>query len=311
MFFYLDIEYFGKKLREIRDSLNISRAEVESKCGITVETLRKIEAGISVPRLDTIAILSSIYKYNLVDFLNKSNKSSKYYKVLEEIDDFILDEDFNILENISYKNYSKYFETLERLEDNTEKEQFKMFLNLFGKTYSKDKKDKVESLEFLIDILRINHEDYKIKDFKKYIYSFFELRLLIVIGVTYAEIQNYEFSNKILEYLEDYLVKKSSQISQIYYLKVLSNLSCNYHCLNNNKKALEVANRGIEYCFNIKSFYLLELFFYRKAIALYLMENKVYYDLFENTKQILKIQGRFNTLNNLRESIVRMYNIDF
>lgn len=59
MFIYLDINDLGLQLRKVREKLNISRSKVEDVTGITKETLRKIEKGSVIPKLDTLQILSS------------------------------------------------------------------------------------------------------------------------------------------------------------------------------------------------------------------------------------------------------------
>jgi len=65
-----DLKAFSIRLREIRKSLGYTQENVVTGTGLSAETLRKLENGISIPRYDTIEILSMFYKTDLHLLLN-------------------------------------------------------------------------------------------------------------------------------------------------------------------------------------------------------------------------------------------------
>lgn len=68
---FYNLELFGKRLKEIRNSLKINQKQITEITNIDDKTIRRIESGKVLPKLDTLEILSPIYKEDLVSLLIK------------------------------------------------------------------------------------------------------------------------------------------------------------------------------------------------------------------------------------------------
>lgn len=66
---FYNLEAFGNRLKEIRKSLKISQNYISCITGIDEKTIRRIENGKVLPKLDTLDILSPYYKEDLVSLL--------------------------------------------------------------------------------------------------------------------------------------------------------------------------------------------------------------------------------------------------
>lgn len=256
-------------------------------------------------------LLSSVYKTNLITYLNDSSSNNKYFKILEFIDRLIINKDITGLREVSSETFSHDFKDIDFLENEKEKSQFLMFLNVFGKTYSNNIEVKKEAIDELLEIIKINHEDFSLVDFRKYIYSYFEIRLMIILAVSYAEIGSYDISNGILEYLADSDFIRESLNFQKYYIKMLCNISTNYHCLDDNLNALKFSDEGIDYCLKRKTFYLWHILYFRKAITEFLINTHINLNAFKNIENLLSLEDNSNALNNLRNSALEIYGIEF
>lgn len=77
----------GERLRELRNSKNLSMDDVESATGITDSRLYRIEKGITKhPSLDDISTLLNFYKIPLVSFLCQEGYCYKSDTPLEKIE---------------------------------------------------------------------------------------------------------------------------------------------------------------------------------------------------------------------------------
>lgn len=65
---------FGAKIRELRKSASMGQQEIASRVGVSVDTVRRWEAGRYVPRTDELV--------RLIEALNLT-QSSKLFELLE------------------------------------------------------------------------------------------------------------------------------------------------------------------------------------------------------------------------------------
>ena len=104
-----NLELFGQKLRAIRKSLHISKSEIEKKAGISSKTIVRLENAKSLPCLDTLELLSPLYKTDLVSLLLECrfDNYSAFVSISNEIESKIdnlefdkLDINLNMLEKL-------------------------------------------------------------------------------------------------------------------------------------------------------------------------------------------------------------------
>ncbi|HAS74604.1 MAG TPA: hypothetical protein DCS67_10715, partial [Clostridiales bacterium UBA8960] len=94
-----DLTNFSKKLKSIRNSLGYSQSEVAEKTGVNSDTLRRLENGMSIPRFDTLEVLSLFYKENLIILLDSYKVSSELSYFYDLIDYYMINEDYDSLNN--------------------------------------------------------------------------------------------------------------------------------------------------------------------------------------------------------------------
>lgn len=82
---------FGKKIREARNKLGISRSSLAEKIGISVNFLGDIERGLKLPSVPNLILIANILKVNL-DYLFS-----------DSLDNIIEEEN----ENVYYTNRQK------------------------------------------------------------------------------------------------------------------------------------------------------------------------------------------------------------
>lgn len=65
---YYDIVESGKRIKELRSARNITRQQLADEVGISLDAMRKIEAGINGGRIDTLVSIADLFSVSL-DFL--------------------------------------------------------------------------------------------------------------------------------------------------------------------------------------------------------------------------------------------------
>lgn len=65
---YYDIVESGKRIRKLRTARNITRLQLAEEVGITVDAMRKIEAGVNGAKIDTLVSIADYFCVSL-DFL--------------------------------------------------------------------------------------------------------------------------------------------------------------------------------------------------------------------------------------------------
>ena len=64
-----NLELFGEKLKEIRKALKLNQMEITELTNVDDKTIRRVEHGKVLPKLDTLELLSPIYKEDLISLL--------------------------------------------------------------------------------------------------------------------------------------------------------------------------------------------------------------------------------------------------
>lgn len=81
-----DMKKFGSVLKKIRKSLDLSQNDIYKQVGISPETIRRMEKGQTIPKYDTIEILSYIYKQDLLKLLAKFKSDYRVYDIYSKVD---------------------------------------------------------------------------------------------------------------------------------------------------------------------------------------------------------------------------------
>ncbi|MGI6366624.1 MAG: hypothetical protein ACOX2G_13015 [Bacillota bacterium] len=163
----------------------------------------------------------------------------------------------------------------------------------------------------LVDALRLTIPNYRLRGFRRYKYTYIEFRILLLISLLIAREGNFAFSNDILYYILDEISDKKYSTKYIDYLiiNVYFNIAYNFHRMDNHAKALEVANAGIAFCLEKKTNHALYMLYYRKGVALYLLNQEDYMDSIITAFYLLKAVKIPNLLEEYRKITQEKYGI--
>ena len=86
-----------KKLREVN---GYSQIDVQALCGINPDTLRRLENGYTIPKYETLELLSQVYKVDLLNLLRRYRSNEKLYSYYERLDILISRYDIESIRNL-------------------------------------------------------------------------------------------------------------------------------------------------------------------------------------------------------------------
>ena len=103
MFNSYDLSRFGNELKKLRNRSKVTQKMVSDATCIHIDTLRRIENGLCIPRYETIEVLSKYFKSDLFMLLNQTRGDYALNSLYAEIDQIIIHHKINQLENITEK----------------------------------------------------------------------------------------------------------------------------------------------------------------------------------------------------------------
>lgn len=310
-----DLTGFSKKLRAIRHSLGYSQQEVFEKTGVNTDTLRRLENGLSIPRFDTLEVLSLFYKENLIILLDTYKISSSLSYFYDLIDYYMVNEDFESLSKTIDQFDSYTINNPSNIIDQREVDQLRLFYRGLAQSYNNKQEYLDESISLLEKSLKITNPSFVLSSWSRYKYNFLELRILFAIASIQGEKRNCEISNEILLHILNYLDTSAHAkfYEKMLIVKSLCIISYNYHRLDQHQKALEYADQGIKFCVTHSILAYLHLLLFRKGSAM-LHLNQHGYDVFiKQAIELLKIQEKPLVADNYQSYLERYeqsFNID-
>lgn len=301
---YYDLKSFGSEIRKIRNSLELTQNDLSILSNIHTDTLRKIENGKVLPSQETLDLLSPVLKKDLNKLL--LNYRFHDYHAFEEIKNRLeikIDKD-------EYETLRIELEDLKTLLNSTSHPYFINQINqlalliesiILNKEYNKPK----ESLNKLVDAMKITTPNFSLHNYESFVYNSIELRILMNIALLINKLESTEKSLKVMEFCI-----KSIDPNDSLYPKICYNLAYTYHRLGLHKKALKYSNLGIDYCIKNRNYSGLNLLYFRKGIAEYLLGYSDYKNSLENSVNFSEMLGQYNTKNMLIVNCKNLYGID-
>ena len=313
MFISYNLLEFGEKLKELRKSLGYSQVEIQKLAGVSSDGLRRIEKGEVIPRYETLELLSSIYKEDLLELLKNARSNKLLTEYHDELDDIItcyddqkmkkLEEDIRV--SFTGKNESSIVNPNEVI-------QFLLLIrgaSLYHSRFASDHKDARNTLQ---DALKLTIPKFRLEDYKEYKYSYIELRILLLLSILIAEDQEVALSTKILYFILDRLkTSTTSKYQDFLIIKIYTNISYNYHLEDNHKRVIKAANEGIDYCISHERTHGLNSLYYRKGIAEFMLRRKTYKSSLFSAFFILKMTGKEELLDIYLDVTEEQYGIEF
>lgn len=301
---YFDLENFGKKLYFFRKRLNLTQKDVSLSSGINVDTLRKIENGKVIPKQETLDLLSSVLKEDLNQVLlnYRLDHYSEFHKVKNRIERKLesgefdtLDVEKTSLQKFLNSNINTYFLN-----------QIKQLVLLIESVILRiNDNDFSSSLLKLEDALKITTPDFSLSNYQNFVYNDMEIRILMNISLVLNKTISTEKSLELMVFCRD-----MAEPDEDLYQKICYNLSYTYHRLDVHEKALYYADLGINNSIQNRSLNYLNLLYFRKGIAEFLLKHSNYMDSLLKSTSFSELLGHDDLNSMLIDSCKKFYNIN-
>lgn len=276
----------AKKIKEVRKNRNISQLDLSVEAGIDRKTISRIENGVNEPSFSTLYKISYILNHDFIkDYLHSSLKD---YLIFNETFEKIIDKVENKLPIDDEEKIIVY------IKDFTDIEYIKTSCNqviLFLKSLNDDL-DETEEREFLIKAL--NSFTNKYDNFEMQSYSTFELRILMDIGMTYANIDNKKYLD-LLNFVYDNTNKDSSL-----YPIISINLASAYIIVEEYEKCPEIINDAISY-FLVRNKIPNPILYFTRALYKRL-KNMDYKEDYDKAILIASLAENYNLINKFEKA---------
>ena len=223
---YYNLFLFGKRLKDIREKLGLTQKQVVDMALMDERTLRRMERGKVIPKLETLEALSVIYKTDLVSAIIES-RITDYSMLLQtqrNIDLKLINEEMSNFENEYYKILIT---------------QFKFFL--YGIRYYKNKEYQ-NAIDMYINAIKQTLNDFSLDNYKEYSFSLMEIRILMNIALVEDKCEQDEKYEEILKFC----INQCDENNEIY-PRICHNLAGVYRKKEEYSRALFYDNKGIEY----------------------------------------------------------------
>lgn len=256
-----EYDYIGSEVKRIRKEMGISQAELAEKSNVSIDTLRRLENGYNLPRLDSIVPIFKVLGIEW-ELLLKTKKGSSWQdvqnileKASQELDQNNLD---NILECISQLTY--YRDTL----PNSYKIKLDQYLLFFQACLSRSKdKNLVLYKKYLEDALSLTKKSEDLLS-ESSNYNELEIRILQSLSEYYIDIEDNEKAFKILNHLKEVTPTESKLFPKICY-----NLARYYYIEKKYTNTILLCRVGLEEGSKISNYNSFPLLYYMIGISKY------------------------------------------
>lgn len=295
MFHSYDLDSFGKAIRSIRKRCGYTQRQIREVTGINTDTLRKIENGMVIPKYETLEVLSIVYRYDLLKLLMTHRSESFIKDFSSNIDRIILS--YNVEDLVSLVNAFKSYKNSHshdiELIEHKHIQQYELFLISVTEYYTNTETDRLKSQDLLIETMQISRPEFTIENATHLNYNYFEIRILLFIGINMRAINDTENAIRVLKHCLDFFsIDDISEWTHLHLiLKVYFNLAYCYHTADKHEQVIEVADEAITLARSHHSTYCLGHIYYRRGIAEYLLGRKEYINSLKTSIQILNISG--------------------
>lgn len=284
--------------------MQYTQQQVSDISGIHVDTLRKIENGKVTPVQETLDILSIAFKKDLNTLLLefRLNDYSSFKNIKKELES-----------KLDKNEYQTLPVELQKLKNLLNKESNTYFINLIKQLIlllesvllSKNDSGLKKALNKCIIAIKTTTPKFSLDNYKRFVYSSMELRILMNIALLINKIESAEESLKVMKFCIEKV-----ELNDPLYLKICYNLSYTYHRLDLHKNALRYADFGIKYCNKHREFNGLNLLYFRKGIAEYFLKKDTYMSSLKKSIFLCEILQQYKLKDLLISNCKSMYNLN-
>lgn len=270
-----DLISFGRYISYRRKSFNYTQETLSKLSFISIDSLRRIENGKVHPTYQTLNCLSKALKVDLNKTLlnyhiyNKDDYFETRHKIEKKIANGLYDDlekDLDWLQNFLLDSILDNYTSLDDYTSISVK-QLALFLESIA--LNKTSKNYESALAKLIEAIQLTTPNYNLNNYSRYVYSNFEIRILMNIALLMNKLADANKSTEMLIFcLESVDVSNTALQTSIIY-----NLSYSFHRMDLHKKALYYSNKGINLCIENNNMHGLGLLYSRKGIAEFFLED--------------------------------------
>ena len=291
---YYNLFLFGKRLKDIREKLGLTQKQVVDMALIDERTLRRMERGKVIPKLETLEALSVIYKTDLVSAIIES-RITDYSMLLQtqrNIDLKLINEEMS--------NFDNELKLIDKLLENIENEYYKILITqfklfLYGIRYYKNKEYQ-NAMDMYINAIKQTLNDFSLDNYKEYSFSLMEIRILMNIALVEDKCEQDEKYEEILKFC----INQCDENNEIY-PRICHNLAGVYRKKEEYSRALFYDNKGIEICKKNMFADTLAVLYYGKAFVEYRLEKTEYKKSLDLSLQLCNI---FEQIELMKQIIV-------
>lgn len=306
---YYNLEKFGNKLKELRGAQKLSQKELAKSALVDAVTIRRIEKGLTLPKVETLDVLSGILKYDLNMLLLECRLDD--YIVFHEIQNRI---EFK-MDNLSHESLYEEIENLKQLLHDTENpyytnliQQLILFVDAitFMEERTLQKNVDEQALQKFIDTIRLTTPKFELENYREAMYSFFEVRILMNIGFYFQRMGENDKYFEILSFCMD-CVSEEDKI----YPKICHNLAGAYRRKKDFAKALEITNLGIAASQKSADYGGLGILYYGKGCCEYCLDMEEYKDTLQTSITLCKAFGQNKLAEQIKSYCKKSFDLDF
>lgn len=312
---HYDLTGFGTAAKKFRIEKGIKIIDLKELCNINRDTIRKIENGMVIPKIETLDRLSYVYKQDMYMLFSKYRLTVDVYlnKVIHKISKSFKTKDFEIMD-LEIKKFKETYENSPIYGDAIIKKkvnQLKLYL------YALVNIDKIiidESRKVITDLflsLECSNKDL-IK--KKVRFDKIETRIIILLATVYRFKNDFIRSIDLLEIARDELLSSFRHDSDFLklYILVSYNIMTHYHRSNKYTKSLEVYRDSLKIIDNEVGIYNLAYYTIRVGLDKYLSGDLIGYNFLITGLNLLKDNDDNSHFELISKSLKKNYpDIDF
>lgn len=279
------------------------------KTGISRSTIKMLEKGTSVPKFETLQILSHFYKTDLILVLNKYKNLWQLTSLYEKLNHYMANGNTELLKSgLIEANQLMLSNDLNPVIFNDILQMKLLFEGLeIAIQYADSASEPMEqAISKLCASLKVTNSGFEVEAFHEYKYNAVEYKILFSLASLLGIQRQCELSNRMLLHIIHYL-DISSKIDRNDLLlksKALSIIAYNYHRIDDHEKVIEYATLGIEFSINNDTYQYLPLLLARKGTALFNLNRENWNDYFIQALNLLELQGK----DELRSEYERLFN---
>lgn len=306
MFYSLQLTSFGKKISTLRKQNKVTQLIVSEQTGINIDTIRRIEQGLVLPKLDTLLLLSSAYKVDLLQIFLEYCFDEPLKHIYAQLDPIMAT--MNTDEILTFCDESIAFINMSADTSNLllpiEKDQLLYLLE--GIKASTDPNQINSSTDLFLKGLRCTQPQISSDKLSKLCFNEIELRLLYLIAANYLDLSKTDESIAILLYL---LSTSEANLSQKLQIKAYGLLAYNFFISRDYKKSLKYADKGLELARLAQTTYYAHALLARKAVALLRLGQEGYEENMSLCLALLQFEGHPHLIEHYRKVSKECYDI--